>query len=149
MKKIEVKIGEFIQDHLDNIVKMCEKDKLELLDAIIDLLRQAIAQRDSTALGILNAIIEETSNDLELIVNLISLWLEDALANKTGFDFEYSYNQYKDTFIKFNRTFQNADIPTVINSLQKLSEAYKLNVSLKIILMNIILELSTLGNRQI
>ena len=30
MKKIEVKIGEFIQDHLDNIMKICEKDKLEL-----------------------------------------------------------------------------------------------------------------------
>ncbi len=143
------KISPFANGSVKEAAKFLEADKLELLDAIIDLLRQAIAQRYSTALGILNAIIEETSNDLELIVNLISLWLEDALANKTGFDFEYSYNQYKDTFIKFNRTFQNADIPTVINSLQKLSEAYKLNVSLKIILMNIILELSTLGNRQI
>ena len=32
MQKIKVKIGEFIQDHLNNIVKECERDKSELLE---------------------------------------------------------------------------------------------------------------------
>ncbi len=143
------RVAPFSNGSVREAAKFLEEGKLELLDMTIDLLRKAIVGKYNAALGILNEMIEETENDLDTVINLITLWLEDAAANRVQAETEYSYEDFKDTFVKFNRSFPDADLVSVINSLQKISEAYKQNVSLKIILLNIIFLISSLGKRQL
>ncbi len=143
------KIAPFANGSVKEAAKFFDEEKIALLDLVIDFLRYGIVGKFNTALKILNEALELTENDLQLVINLISLWLEDALINKTDATSEYSFEDYKDTFVKFNRAFPEAEIVQVINALQQLVIAHNQNVSLKIILLNIIFLISSLGNRQI
>ncbi len=143
------RISPFANGSVKEASKFLQDNRFELLETTIDFLRRAIGGKYNEAVKLFNEMLDETDNDLELLINLITLWLEDALIEKNDGGEDYSYREYASTFEKFNKGFPNADIPQTINALQNTINFYKQNVSLKIILLNIIFLISSLGKRQL
>ncbi len=146
-ENVAQKIAPFSNGSVLGASKFLEEERYEIVEKTIDFLRKAISKKYNEALTFLNEIISDASNDIEFVVNLINLWLEDVLLVRHSELTNYSFVDFEDTFIKYNKSFPKAKVHQVIDSLQKIVMAYKQNVSLKIILMNIIFNVSSLGNR--
>ncbi len=143
------KVSPFANGSIKEASLFLEENSFALIDLIIEFLRNAIGGNFNSAYALLEEMLSITENNLPLIINLTVLWLEDALLEKYQAENEYSFDMHKDTFIRYNRAFPNADIIRSIEILQRYANTIKQNVSLKIILMNIIFQLSTLGKRQL
>ncbi len=121
----------------------------ESIEMVIDFIRQSVAGNTYSASKIFDLLKELTSNP-EFIIEMITMWLSDAAKEKvTGSNNpnDYYFSEYTSTFTRFNQSFPDADIFSAINKLNELAGYIKNNVSLKIILMNIIFVLHSLSRR--
>ncbi len=122
----------------------------EIVDLTIEFIRQSIAGNIYSATKSFDSLMEITSNNLSFTIELVTMWLADANKNKLSgeiSDSDFHFQAKKETFEKFNQNFPDVSLPQVIVRLNELSSLDKNNVSLKIILMNIIFVLNSLSRR--
>ncbi len=121
----------------------------EVIDLVIDFIRQAVVGNTYSAAKVFDSLMEMTDSDFEIIMQMVIMWLSDANKEKMsgGNDERYYFDSDKITFKKFNKSFPKADFPKAISRLNELTALKKSNVSLKIILMNIIFVLNSLSRR--
>ena len=122
----------------------------EIIGMVIDFIRQSVAGNTYSASVIFDSLIELTNNKPEFIIEMVTMWLSDAAKERVADDDnsdDYYFVENKNTFIRFNKNLPDAEIFSVINKLNELAGHIKNNVSLKIILMNIIFVLHSLSRR--
>ncbi len=142
------KIAPFAEGSVTKGFKILEYGA-EIIDFVLDFIRQSIAGNIYSATKAFDTLMDLTSNDFELVAQLVAMWLSDANKEKLtqGALGGYYFESDKYTFEKFNQNFREADFPDVIKRLNGLTDLKKKNVSLKIILMNIIFVLNSLSRR--
>jgi DNA polymerase III gamma/tau subunit len=122
----------------------------EIIGMVIDFIRQSVAGNTYSASVAFDSLNELTNNNPEFVIEMITMWLSDAAKEKITNDEnsdEYYFSEDKNTFIRFNKSLPDAEIFSAIKRLNELAGYIKNNVSLKIILMNIIFVLHSLSRR--
>ena len=123
---------------------LVENDFNKLVDETIILLRYSLAKRFHTAIKQFNNIINSYPYDsLNLVIQLILKWLDDVIKDRSGIS-NFYFNNHKETFLKFNKRYPEADVYTIFAELENISSKAKSNVSLNLIILNTIFKLSTL-----
>jgi DNA polymerase III subunit delta' len=126
---------------------LAQKEFTHLLEHIINFLRYSIGKKYHSAYKELLEIMEEqTEEEYRLSLNLMKNWLNDVLRVRYSNDSFY-FDDYKDTFTKFNERFSNCDIDNIITNLDLLEDYYNKNLNLNVLILNIIFELTTLSAR--
>ena len=123
---------------------LVENDFNKLIEETIILLRYSLAKRFHTAIKQFNDIINSYPYDsLNLVMQLILKWLDDVIKNRNDIN-NFYFNNYKETILKFNRRYPNTDVYNIFADLENIASKAKSNVSLNLIILNIIFKLSTL-----
>lgn len=133
----------FSNGSVNTALQLIENDVEELVDKTIFILRFSLAKRYSTAYQeLLNLLKGSPTVKFPIVVGMILKWFDDVVKNRYSYD-EYYFEEYKDTFIKFNAKFEDVEVNSLIQKIDELQSLYSRNVSLNLIAMNIILELAS------
>ena len=127
-------------------LSLAEDEFQSTLESIISFLRYSIGKKYHSAYKELNQLLDDDSENLILVINLIKNWLSDVLKERNDFD-SYFFEDYKDTFTKFNQRYSDSSVEKVYHSLDLLEEYYGRNLNLNVLILNLIFELSTLTSR--
>ncbi len=118
-----------------------------ILDKTVSFLRFAIGKRYHSAYQELIEIMQNQSEEeFRLMINLIKNWLSDVLRVRFSYN-EFYYENYKDTFTKFNQRYNKSNVQKVITNLEFLETSYNKNLNLNVLILNLIFELATLPSR--
>jgi DNA polymerase-3 subunit delta' len=140
-------LSNFAQGSIANASELMDLDLENLLDKVITILRYSLAQRYFTALSSFQQVINDYGNTYFLLtLKLILHWLRDVQASKIQTENVY-FNKHMDTLIKFNNRFRDVDIHDIFLKIDTLLLNTKKQVSLNLILLNTIFELSSVGIR--
>lgn len=126
---------------------LAQKEFTNLLEHTINFLRYAIGKKYHSAYKELSEIMEgQTEEEYKLSLNLIKNWLNDVLRVRHSNDSFY-FDDYRDTFTKFNERISSCNIDNIITNLDLLEDYYNKNLNLNVLILNIIFELTTLSAR--
>lgn len=146
-KSQAVQIAPFAEGSISEALSLSETNFDEILENVIKLLRYSLARKYSTAMSIVNDILEKYSEDyLRRILRLAVIWLSDVVKNKYGNE-KYYFDKFSDTIIKFNKRFTNVNIFEFSAEIDRLITLMDKKVSLNLIVLNTIFGLGTLGLR--
>lgn len=127
-----------------NAIDLIDNNLKELLEKAVQVLRFSLAMKYHSALKEINDLIASSSRERVLLfLNLISLWLNDILKNRTGMN-DYYFKEYTDTLIKFNEKFRRSELAAVYSRVNRLASSLDNNVNLNVIALNLIFELASL-----
>lgn len=137
----------FCDGSVTTAINLLENDLDQILESTVKILRYSFGKRYFTAYSELENYIKNYSSEIFLIMlKFILLWLDDVVKNKHSVD-NYYYEPYKETIIKFNQKFNNTDIFKLYNRINNLIRIVDKKVSLNLIALNTIFELSSLVSR--
>lgn len=137
----------FSNGSVSHAIELLDNNFEELLEKTIFILRFALVKRYNSALIAINDFSGDNSaKALKLIIQMIIKWLNDVMKDKVNYE-KFYFIDFKDTMIKFNEKFPDADIERLVEKLNELSASIEKNVSLNLIALNIIFEISSLQNR--
>ena len=126
---------------------LTREDLRLLLDTIISFLRFSIGRKYYSAFQELSSLIQ---NDVEgrtkLIFRLIKNWLIDVIKVNHSYN-NYYFNDYIETFSKFNERYGAVRIDEVIRNLDKIENHFNQNINLNVLILNIIFELARLSSK--
>ena len=126
---------------------LSNKNFENLLESTVNFLRYAIGKKYQSAYKELLTIMQEqTEEDYKLAISLIKSWLNDVIRIRHSFN-NFYYEDYKETFTKFNQKFQHSNIEKIVTNLEMLEDYYNRNLNLNVLILNIIFELATLSSR--
>lgn len=135
----------FAQGSVTNAVYLINNDLENFLHKTILILRYSLARKYHTALKEFTDVIDEKSVvAYNLIIDLIILWLNDTIKDKMNINNIY-FSKFNETIKKFNLRFQDVNINQVITKLVELKNAPQKNVSLNLLVLNVIFELASIG----
>jgi len=135
----------FADGSVTTAINLLENDLDSILKSTITILRFALAKRYFTAYQELGKYFKDYSAFL-LILQLILLWIDDVVKGRNSID-NYYFEPHKETIIKFNEKFKNVDLTGFYNRISSLIASMDKKVSLNLIALNTIFEISTLGLR--
>lgn len=116
----------------------------DLLGKAVKILRYSLALKHHSALNEVTELISGNNRErFLLLLNLISLWLNDALKNRINMK-DYYFFDYADTLEKFNQRFANSEIAVIDSRINRLAASLENNVNLNVIALNLIFELASL-----
>ena len=134
----------FANGSVTNAIYLNENDTKDLLHKTILILRYSLAKKYFTAITEFNSIIENNSvSSFQMIIDLIISWLNDTLKQKYGI-VNISFQEYNDTLEKFNLRYGKVKIDKLISKLVEYRNAPNRNVSLNLLALNVIFELSSI-----
>jgi DNA polymerase-3 subunit delta' len=137
----------FSNGSVTKAVYLSNKNFSNLLESTVNFLRYAIGKKYQSAYKeLLNIIEDQTEEDYKLAINLLKNWLNDVVRVRHSFD-NFYFEDYKDTFTKFNQKFNHSNIENIITNLELLEDYYDRNINLNVLILNIIFELATLSSR--
>lgn len=138
----------FANGSVTRALYLAQKDFDSLLNSIISFLRFAIGKKYHSAFKELSLILnDQNEEEYKLALNLIKDWLNDVLRERHSIN-EFHYENFKDTFIKFNQRYGKSNIVELVSKLELLEEYYSKNLNLNVLILNIIFELATLSSRK-
>ncbi|MGK9475913.1 ATP-binding protein [Melioribacter sp. OK-6-Me] len=128
-------------------LKLIEYDIEFLLETVISILRYSIARKFYTTTEYINKIVSSKNvEELTLIISLIKVWLNDLIRNRYSYN-DYYYEEFRDTLIKFNEKFPEAQVEKVFENLTEYEKGLSRNSNLNVITLNLIFELASLSMR--
>lgn len=118
-----------------------------LVDTAINILRFSLARRYNTSLKLFaNSTADNPKIIIPIFIQLFISWFTDVQKYKSGVG-DIKYLEFKDTIIKFNEKFANADIDTIVFKLTELNKNIDFNINLNLIILNVIFNLSAVAKR--
>lgn len=124
---------------------LIENNMKDYLNKVILILRYSLARKYFRALQEFRTIIDTNSvRTFEIIVDLLIEWFNDTNKQRHNIG-DIKFVEYKETLVKFNNVFYNANINKVISNLTEYRNAPQNNVSLLLLTSNIIFEIATIG----
>jgi len=139
-----INILPFANGSVTNAIYLKENNTKDLLHKTILILRYSLAKKYFTAITEFNSIIDNNSvTSFQTIVDLIISWLNDTLKQKYGIG-KISFQEYAETLEKFNLRYSKAKIDKLISKLVEYRNAPNRNVSLNLLALNVIFELSAI-----
>lgn len=145
--ELSIKVAHFSDGSVQNAIVLIEKNLEQLLEKIISILRFSIARRYFSAYQDLISALDINSHDeLKIIIRLIKIWLNDVIKNRYDNN-DYYFEKYKDTLIKFNQKFYNANVEDLFIKLEQLEQFCDKNLNLNVLTLNLIFELGSLSLR--
>ena len=134
----------FANGSVTNAIFLKENNTKDLLHKTILILRYSLAKKYFTAITEFNSIIENNSvSSFQMIIDLIISWLNDTLKQKHGI-LNISFQEYSETLEKFNLRYGKTKIYRLISKLIEYRNAPNRNVSLNLLALNVIFELSSI-----
>lgn len=127
-----------------NALDLINNNINDLLSKTVQILRYSLAQKYHSALREVSDLI--TGNDREkflLLLNLISLWMNDVLKNRVHLS-DYYFSNYADTLEKFNQRFGNSRITILDTKINKMAASLESNINLNVVALNLIFEIASL-----
>lgn len=130
-------------------LKLIEYDIEFLLETVISILRYSIARKFHTATEHINKLAgSKKGEELALAIALIKVWLNDLIRNRFSYD-DYYFEEFRDTLIKFNEKFPNAQVEKVFENLTEYEKGLSGNLNLNVITLSLIFELASLSMRNL
>jgi len=127
-----------------NAIELINNNINDLLAKTVQILRYSLALKYHSALKEINDLVTGNNRDkFLLLLNLISLWLNDVLKNRINLN-DYYFKDYADTLEKFNQRFSNSDITVLDSKINKFAASIENNVNLNVIALNLIFEIASL-----
>lgn len=134
-------ISVFSGGSVDFALKLYELEINEFSEKVIKILRFSFGGYYNTVYNLMENIAKNNeAGILKVLVGMIFYWLIDVERNRKNIDL-INFNFHKDTIIKFNSKFSKTNINSLYSKLNRLMNLIDSNVSLNIILLNIIFEL--------
>jgi DNA polymerase III subunit delta' len=116
-----------------------------ILEKTVSVLRYSLAKRYNSAHKELVEFIHESSDDsLKILIRMIKAWLNDSAKNKVLLS-GYYFEEYRDTFEKFNIRYNKANVERIFANLENLENYQDRNVNLNVLSLNLIFELTSLS----
>ncbi len=142
-KDIELVIP-FAQGSVTTALFLVENDIQHYLKKAIIILRYALAKRYNTAYQEFVEIMESKSSFMyQLIIDFLITWLNDTLKEKYSLSNIQFQNEIS-TLEKFNQVFPNVNVNKIVENLVQLRNSTEQNISLNLLAMNVIMEISSL-----
>ncbi len=137
----------FSNGSITEAVNLLRHDLTLLKEKTILVLRYSFGRRFHSALEEFNSVInEQGSESFKILVLMIISWLNDLQKFRTGLT-NYFFDDYTDTFQKFNLKFSDVDLNEIVFKLDKSASLIKNNINLSTLTLNIITELSQLTRK--
>jgi hypothetical protein len=125
-----------------------ENNISDYLHKTILILRYSLARKYFTALKEFNDLISNNSKEsYEIIIDLLITWFKDTLKQKWQID-NIGFHEYEETLVKFNTRFAEADVNEIVSKLAEYRNATINNVSLNLLTLNVIFDISSIGMKQ-
>jgi DNA polymerase-3 subunit delta' len=125
-------------------LKLLEQDFELLRDKTIYILRFAFGRKYHSALSEFNNILGDNSGEtIKLLIQMLVKWLNDVQKFRYGFG-DYYFSRHIETLEKFNKRFPEVDLQGTIYNLDRMASMIHNNINQNLILLNIIMELSSL-----
>lgn len=138
-------IAVFAEGSVSQAIELIDLGNNELLEDVINLLRNALVKKYNQAFVILSQYLNDRDN-FELFLEVTKKWFTDVQRYIHTGEIKY-FTNYKETIEKFEARFKNYNIPQIFKAFDDARILASRNVSLNIIAANIIFEISTLGMR--
>ncbi len=136
----------FANGSVKKAIELTKTDFIDFLDKTIDIIRHSLAGNYNTALNKFNEMQENSGKEiLYEIIDSILFWLSDVQHHRNFGEPNY-FTNYKDTFEKFNRRFEERDIYPLMTKLNSYKSLIDANINLNLIVLNIIFEIRQLGS---
>ncbi len=135
----------FSQGSVTKALYLIQNNFNDYLGKTILILRYSLARKYHTALKEFSNIVSAGSiMAYQIVIDLIITWLNDTIKNKysTG---KINFDNYLDTIEKFNKKFSYVEIDKLVSKLIELRNAPLKNVSLNLLVMNVIFEIAAIG----
>jgi len=117
----------------------------EYLQKTIIILRYSLARKYFTALKEFNELINQNSVvSYQIIIDLIISWFNDTIKQKYNAG-NINFTVHNETLEKFNSRFSEVKIDALVTKLVEYRNAPVKNVSLNLLVMNVIFEIASLG----
>lgn len=137
----------FSNGSVTNALNLANKEFQTLLEGTISFLRFAIGKKYHSAYKELTSLLQHQSEEeYKQVIELIKNWLNDVLRIRLSYN-KFYFENYKDTFTKFNQRYSKCSIQEILTSLDLLEEYYNKNLNLNVLILNIIFELASLSSR--
>jgi DNA polymerase-3 subunit delta' len=148
-EKIAEKAAMFSNGSITNAVNLSGKEFESLLESVISFLRFSIGKKYQSAYKELSNLTRNQSvEEFKLTLSLIRNWLNDVVRTHHSYD-NFYFENYKDTFSKFEQRYGKNNIENVLTKLDLLEDYYNRNLNLNVLFLNIIFELATLSSRNL
>lgn len=147
-QNIAKRVSHFSFGSYTQALKLANYNLEKILDLTIDFLRNAFtANKYFSAANIIKNFINEFGEEqISFFLNLIKLWLTDAIRNKNNIN-NYSFSNYSETFKKFNQKYPNSNLVDLIYKIDMLENFYKRNMNLNVFLLTLIFEVNSVVKR--
>ncbi|RMD49920.1 MAG: hypothetical protein D6830_03865 [Ignavibacteria bacterium] len=130
---------------VSNALRLKDMDIESNIDRVIIILRYSLGRRYATALNEFRLAIEDNNaENFVFLMNLIINWFSDTVRHRSIGKVVY-FEKHKETIEKYNLRFANPKNDKIIDSLNKLTNLKDNNISLNVLIMNIIFELAKLS----
>ncbi len=147
--KIAEKAAIFSDGSVDTAVSLVENDINFLIDKTITILRFSLAGWYNTAFNSAADLMEENSiQNFIHVMQMLLKWIVDLKKFSAGID-EIYFGSHRETIEKFVQKFSHVEPEALFTKMDTIFSSHEQNVSLNIILMNIIFELATIGKKQV
>lgn len=146
--KVESSLAELVAPFSNGSViealNLLQHDFAQLKEKTILILRYAFGRKYDAAFEQLNSVISEQGSDsLKILILMIISWLNDLQKYRAGLD-HYFFEDYKETFQKFNSRFSDLKLNEIVYKLDKFASLIQNNININVLSLNIITELSLL-----
>lgn len=134
---------DFSEGSVQNAMALMESDLPELLDKTIRILRYSFGKKYNSALLEFEDIISDSDQEkLKLIIRLLLTWFNDLQRYRLNPGSKIFFNNHLETIQKFDEKFPNAEIKSVIQNMDSISNYTKNNININVAVSNIISQLS-------
>jgi DNA polymerase-3 subunit delta' len=142
------KVALFSEGSVQSAIKLSNSNLDDILVNVISILRYSLAKRYYSAIKELNnSLINQSTEDLKLIIKLIKIWLNDVVKNRFSLT-NYYYQEFIETLEKFNQKFTDVNINLLYDRLSFLEESCDRNLNLNVLALNLIFEIGALTIRK-
>ncbi len=135
----------FAQGSVTKALFLLENNINDYLEKTITILRYSLAKKYNTAYKEFSDIIKAKSSlAFQIILDLIITWFNDTIKQKHSVG-NINFKNNFETLVKFNNRFIKADVNNVIKNLVQIRNSIHNNVSLNLLAMNVIFEITSIG----
>lgn len=137
-------VSPFSNGSITEALNLLQHDFALLKEKTILILRNAFGKKFDSAFEQFHSVLDEQGSDsLKILILMIISWLNDLQKYRAGLN-NFFFEDYKETFQKFNLKFSDLKLNTIVYKLDKCATSIQNNININILSLNIITELSLL-----
>lgn len=143
-ENLAYKSSKFSEGSVQTAIQLVNNDIEFLIEKTISILRNSFGRKYYSAIKEFSPMLKDSPKEkVKIIIRLLLFWLNDAVKQRSDFN-NFYFEDYSETFTKFNNRFPNANIFDAINKLDKFSNYIDSYSNLNLLVLNVIFELSAI-----